>query len=452
MMAPTRSLRSATWTLALTLAGCGGGGGDTGTDGGGASREGSAASDDVSTTGADSGTSTSSDAGTDATMQGADTAEPLEGGRDQSAPDGHAGLAPMPIISFGVPAYASSGTASDANDDSYDTVWRSSEMTSSSTPSWLAYDLSSVPAAERGPVDIVWDNGNGGYNEYDIAAKPDAAATNQPRDYTFEANAAPGGSLPGSGWVTIVTVSGNTYLSREHPVNLTGYNWLRMTVTAINGGMSNENTALNLDVHDASNGITDAWLFLGDSITAFAMRNDGAGIGAKSFPELINASKPAYFPASEGAGEGSWTSDTPLTTASPDGTGSIFDHWLTTFPGKFVCLSYGTNDGTDGSGDATPTYDNFVTMVKKVIAAGKTPCIPHVPWAEDASHQMNAQLINAKLDMLYNQYPDVVKGPDLWAALLNQTDLYQDNLHPNPQGREVYRQAWATAMLSEVYP
>ena len=451
MTARTRSLRSATCTLALALAGCGGGSGDTGSDAGGASREGSAAtSDDASTPGVDSGTSTP-DTGMDASTQGADAAE-LDAGAVQVAPDGHAALAPMPIISFGVPAYASSGTASNANDTSYDTVWRSSETTSSSAPSWLAYDLSSVPAAKRGQVDIVWDNGNGGYNEYDIAAKSGAAAVNQPRDYVFEANAAPGGSLPSSGWATIVNVTGNTYLSREHPVNLTGYNWLRMTVTAINGGMSNENTALNLDVHDASNGITDAWLLLGDSITAFAMRNDGATIGAKSFPELINASKPAYFPAAEGAGEGSWTSGTPLTTASPDGMGSIFDHWLTTFPGRFVCLSYGTNDGTDGSGDATPTYNNFVTMVKKVIAAGKTPCIPHVPWAEDASHQMNAQLINAKLDILYSQYPEVVKGPDLWAALLNQSSLYQDNLHPNPQGREAYRQAWAKAMLSEVYP
>jgi hypothetical protein len=91
-------------------------------------------------------------------------------------------------------------------------------------------------------------------------------------------------------------------------------------------------------------------------------------------------------------------------------------------------------------------------MVKKVLAAGKTPCVPLVPWAEDESHQKNAQLINAKIDELYTQYPQVVKGPDLYSILQNQTQLFQDQLHPNPQGRETYRQAWSQAMLKEVYP
>jgi len=91
-------------------------------------------------------------------------------------------------------------------------------------------------------------------------------------------------------------------------------------------------------------------------------------------------------------------------------------------------------------------------MIDKVIAAGKVPCAPHVPWAEDTAHQTNAQLINAKLDALYMQYPTMVRGPDLFATLQNRTDLFQDSLHPNPQGRLVYRQAWATAVLSSVYP
>jgi hypothetical protein len=374
-----------------------------------------------------------------------------EGSGAPAAPGARAPLAPMPVISFGVPAYASSGNAAAANDRSYDTTWRSNETTSPSTPSWIAYDLSSVPAARRGAVDVVWDNGSGGYNEYEFYPKG-GDAYNLPRDYTLEGNAAAGGSPPGSGWVALVTVSGNTYSSREHALNLAGYNWLRLKVTKVNGSNLNFNTSVNLDVHDASHGVSDAWLFLGDSITAFALRNDGAGIGARSFPELINAAKPAYFPASEGAGEGGWNSGTALHIPSPDGQGSLFDHWLSIFPGTFVCLSYGTNDGTDGSGDAGPTFENLVTMVKKVIAAGKRPCIPHVPWAQDLAHQKNAKLVNAKIDLLYDQYPQVVKGPDLWAALMNQTSLYQDELHPSPRGREAYRQAWARAMLSEVYP
>ena len=50
------------------------------------------------------------------------------------------------VISRGVPAFASSENypASNANDDSYDTTWRSQ-----GAPAWLAYDLSAVPASRR---------------------------------------------------------------------------------------------------------------------------------------------------------------------------------------------------------------------------------------------------------------------------------------------------------------
>jgi hypothetical protein len=58
----------------------------------------------------------------------------------------------MPVISRGKPAFASSGNASGANDSSYSTYWRSSG------PAWLAYDLSSVPAANRGEVMVGWYN------------------------------------------------------------------------------------------------------------------------------------------------------------------------------------------------------------------------------------------------------------------------------------------------------
>jgi hypothetical protein len=366
--------------------------------------------------------------------------------------DAGSGLAPMPLISRGVPAFASSGTASLANDADYDTMWRSNETTSTSTPSWIAYDLSSVPAAQRQHVDVVFYAAGGDYSEYDIYAKSGAVTYNEPRDYTLEGNAAPGGasSAPTSGWQTLTTVTGNTLISKQHAVDLNGYSWLRLNVTAVNGSSQNYNTAVNLDVHDASKGIEDSWLFLGDSITAFAMRNDGAGIGAPSFAALVHASKKAYFPAAEGAGEGGWTSGTAFTIPSPDGNGTLFDSWIRNFPGRFVCLSYGTNDGADTNGGQA-TFDNFVKMIGIVTSASKVPCIPHVPWAEDAAHQTNAQVINGRIDSLYKMYPAVVKGPDLYAILQGHTEWFQDNLHPNPQGREQYRQGWANAVLG-LYP
>jgi len=108
----------------------------------------------------------------------------------------------MPVISRGKPAFASSGNASGANDSSYSTYWRSS----GAMPAWLAYDLSSVPAANRGQVVVGW------YNDpvttpYDHTVVGDAAYNNL-GSYTIQVNpAAGGGQPPGSGWVTLATVA-----------------------------------------------------------------------------------------------------------------------------------------------------------------------------------------------------------------------------------------------------
>src|SRR3954468_820836 len=79
----------------------------------------------------------------------------LTGGpaRSQSA-SGAVPPAPMPLISRGVPAYSSSDSgrpASNANDNDYGTYWRSSGV-----PAWLAYDLSGIPATQRGNVLLAW--------------------------------------------------------------------------------------------------------------------------------------------------------------------------------------------------------------------------------------------------------------------------------------------------------
>ncbi|HEY4105418.1 MAG TPA: hypothetical protein VGM44_16080, partial [Polyangiaceae bacterium] len=69
-------------------------------------------------------------------------------------PPGEAPMA-MPIISHGVPAFASNvalaSAATDANDTNPASSW-----TSASIPASLAYDLSGVPAEQRQQVLIAW--------------------------------------------------------------------------------------------------------------------------------------------------------------------------------------------------------------------------------------------------------------------------------------------------------
>src|SRR5213593_3094823 len=71
--------------------------------------------------------------------------------------------AAMPLISLGVPAYTNdncggSTSAAWANDTHYDYGWRSCNTPSTAAPTYLAYDLSGVPAAQRGPVVVAWYN------------------------------------------------------------------------------------------------------------------------------------------------------------------------------------------------------------------------------------------------------------------------------------------------------
>lgn len=340
------------------------------------------------------------------------------------------------VISHDVPAFSSPGyyPASYANDTSYDTQWRSQ-----GTPAWLAYDLSSVPASQRSKVLVVWYNQTLAYDHTLVKEY----AYNLPQDYTLDVNSASGGiPPPDAGWKTLVTVKGNHYHSRQHVFDMAGNNWLRINVTATDGSLENFDAALNMDVYNANFGVADDWIFFGDSITAGAMGQGTVGNGVKAFAQLINAQAPAHFPIQESGGIGYLT--------SADGARYI-STWLELFQGKYVGLSYGTNDAIDCvSGDTF--YNNYVTMVQAVLNAGKTPVVPQMPWGAQPNIQRCGPALNARIDALYTAYPQIIKGPDLWTFFRNNQQLIsKDTIHPSDVGFGVYRQQWANTILKEVY-
>jgi lysophospholipase L1-like esterase len=344
----------------------------------------------------------------------------------------------MPVISRGVPAFASSAqeAASNANDSSYSTYWRSNG------PAWLAYDLSSVPAAHRGQVLLGW------YNDpittpYDHTVTGDIAYNNL-RSYTIGVNpAAGGGNPPNTGWVTLATVSNNTYHSRQHVVNMTGYNWIRINVTAIDGSQGNMDALINMDVHDASAGAQDSWIFYGDSITQDGMAHEPVeGAASPNYSQLINTARPSYFPSFEDGGIGG--------LLSADGASNM-STWVALFPGRYAGLAYGTNDA-NGCMSPNAFYNNYVTMVQAVLNAGKVPVVPTIPWARTQDVQNCGPGLNAKIQQLYTNFPQVVHGPDLWQFFITHQNLISgDNLHPSPAGYVAYRQQWADAMVANVY-
>ncbi len=371
---------------------------------------------------------------------------------------------PLPVISRGVPAWTNddfSGAfpASNACDAVYggQHYWRCLTTPTANADSgtltqavYLAYDLSGVPSAQRQHVVVVWYN--------DPTTDPYNAAIlstnyfNTPASYTIDINtAAGGGSPPGSGWTTVATETNQPYHSRQYAVNLNGANWLRINITAINGSFSNNNAAINMDVHDASAGNQDNWIFYGDSITQRAFDHDD-GFIPNTLPAQINAVKPAFFPLMEDGGIGGLK-------AADVVSNNYLATWLPLFTGRYVGLNYGTNDANAGGSPVSSFLSNMTTLVQSVIAAGKIPVIHKtICWGSAAGIAANGPTINAALASLFSSYPQIIQGPDLWTYFAaNQNLISNDGIHPTDpaastgNGYIAYRQLWASALLANAY-
>ena len=341
-------------------------------------------------------------------------------------------IQPTKLISRSVPAFASSGTASNANDADYNKTWRPT-----STSAWLTYDLSSVPAANRKQVLLVW------YNEATFAFDPAMAAEAAiriPQDYTIEINTAAGGTTaPTAGWTKRTTVTANKYHSRQHVLDMTGANWIRLSVTAVLGGSKSD---INMDVYDASQGLADDWIIYGSSTPSAAMNHTVVGTTLQSFSQMINQAKPNYFPIQENG------SISGIDTF--DGVNNI-NTWLAQFPGKYVAIALGANDADECVAPAT-FYSNYVRMINAVTGAGKIPVVPLFNWSKLAAVQSCGPGLIQEIKQLYIDYPQVVQGPDFWTFFMNNPQLISsDNTHPTEVGMGIYRQMWAQTMLAKVY-
>jgi hypothetical protein len=341
------------------------------------------------------------------------------------------GTLPMPLISRNVPAFSPNAVypAGNANNADYSDYWQAP------APTWLTYDLSSVPVSQRKQVLVVWYNDTTGAYDFTVIG---SGAYGVPSTYTLDVNAAPGGTAPPtSGWVTKLSVTNNNYHSRQHLIDLTGYSWLRFAVSSVNA--STTDAAVNLDVYDASAGGSDDWIFYGDSITQGAMNHSEPN----TYMQQVNAVFPGNFPVQENGGIGY--------LYSSDGASHI-NTWLNIFPGNFVSLAYGTNDALGGTAPST-FYNHYVTMVNAVVSAGKSPIVPKIPWGCSQKILANGPALNAEIDTLYANFPQVIRGPDFWTFFNNNPSLISsDCVHPTrPTGMQAYRQQYGQLMINTVY-
>ena len=372
---------------------------------------------------------------------------------------------PMPLISRGCPAYTNDDyggafPASNANDSTYGGTdyWRCEAAPTGSAnsgvlcqspsfttpyPVYLAYDLSGV--ASLGQVLLHWEQ-SATTGEYDCSLIGHNAF-NIPTTYTIDVNAAAGGSLPSSGWVTKATVTNsNPYHSRQFLIDMTGYKWVRINVTAVTGSGTgvNSNCALNMDVHSAPSGAADSWFCSGDSITQEAFEYTEQGGLSAVMPQQIANAFPAFYPVWECGGIAGWTA----TDAQP-----VFSTWLALFPGKYVTLNWGTNDANNAGSYLTTFSSNMANMAQQVLAAGKIPVIPHIPWGRTTNLQSNVPTLNAQIDAIIAANPGTIAGPDLYSYFnANQSLIDTDGIHPTlPTGYNAYRTQWVNWATSNIY-
>jgi lysophospholipase L1-like esterase len=340
----------------------------------------------------------------------------------------------LKIISRGVPAFASSGTASQGNDSSYSHTWRSSGV-----PATLAYDLSAASPAPSAVL-LAWYNENSYSYDHALVGQ---VGYNNAGSYTIEVNAAAGGgSVPTSGWQVVATVTGNTRHSRQHYLQFTGFHWIRINATAADGSAGNMAINIKMDVYDASNGVGDGWFFGGDSITANCMGHGSQGGGAyDSFGNEVAASK-GIVPPQENAGMGGWDAQS---------YGQHLAAWLADTSSKYVTLNLGTNDAAGGVAPAT-FYARMETLVKAVIAAGKVPVVPTIPWSPEPTHSANTPGLNGQIRALYASYPQVIPGPDVYTLFQTYPNyISSDNIHPTAAGCAALRSTWAQFAASTIY-
>jgi hypothetical protein len=359
-----------------------------------------------------------------------------------------AGVA-MPLLSPGLPIYASSSTfpANYANDAAYATEWRSVGV-----PATLTVDLSGVPAAQRQSIWLVWYNDDTASFDHPLIG---ALGYNNVGAYTLSANAAAGGGTPPtSGWVQLASLTGNTLHSYGNNVNFAGYNWIQYSFTASDGTTGNSDIALNLDIYGSSNGVTDGWFFAGDSITQYTMshgsitaedeNNPGNDItiAAPSFGQMVNAIIGTDTPLQENAGIFGFTSGQMV---------PYLAGWLQNVPSKYVTIDLGTNDALQGVAPAT-FYANMQSLVQAVMAAGKVPVVPTIPYSTNATAIANTPALNAQIQALYAAYPAIVPGPDLYTYFKNNPQyLSSDQIDLNAQGSVAYRTLWAQFAAGTIY-
>jgi hypothetical protein len=346
------------------------------------------------------------------------------------------------LLSRSLPVYASTGTAANVISSNYNNVWSSSG--SSAT---VALDISGLTSAQKTTNKLYWYDESGADTTtlYFDVARPTGtggAKNNQPATYTIEANTAAGGSLPGSGWVTLLTIT-NGYASRPHVLSgassLASYNWVRMNIATSSSSV----ISLKLDLVDTSAGVRDIF-HIGDSRVWFGLNHadpHGAGTACDSLGNLMQPT--CGFYAS--------TIDAGMSGAKAGDIDTLMAQWLTDMPGfKYATLNIGINDALASawSGAWTTSYQS---IVNKLITAGVTPFCETIGDTSSATPHANLPNYNTAIAGVVSGTPQALTGFDEYAFFVaNPSYISGDQVHATDAGFAALRTAKATYYASRI--
>ena len=296
----------------------------------------------------------------------------------------------MELVSRGIPLYTATDSASrdDIRDMSMPLGWDSVSL-----PTWAAFDLSTLSVSQKPNLLL------SAYapRSFDYELLSDDSAAFAPASYVVEVNNASGGGRPPSdGWTAVVAVGDNLLNTMQHTFSLTDNNWVRFRVVSAIGGAPS--VILNIDIYTFNGSMpSDNWLFMGDSITHMALVYPASNI-QNLVGSIENGRWPAYI--EDGTG-GRSTGTAQIIIASR----------LASFSGKYVALCYGTNDSDSGF--------QMESLVRSVIASGKIPVVPRMPWSDTLTEEYHQPINRCPLCRI----PTVLRGPDLWTIYGKRTDL-----------------------------
>lgn len=360
---------------------------------------------------------------------------------------------PNPIISLEKPTagvtsfpFQSSATMVDGVFGTYSTRWVGGYPTPEA-PAWVAINVG------RGPTRVLLEfncGANYNYQETEYGGPLDYVIYTSP-DSTDGSN---------GNWVLAASVTNNVYRTRSSSFDFTGMQWVKLSCTAAPASSNTPGVIYDpgiafdeIEVYDISAAYgrgriaEDTWFFMGDSITAFwANRATAGGTNDPAshmpdFAQWIHHGNTNYFPSMIDGGIGGESSGGGLARlratleANPD-----YYYWA---------LSYGSNDSAGNNADTTAFKNNLQAMIALLLANGRMPVIPHIPYAADEQHTFIPAFNTVIDDLVAANH--LLAGPDLYTFFKSNTRQLSDGLHPNDQGIRSCNLLWAQAMR-HLYP